>query len=163
MLYNHSPGELCDYNVIFIGYYKTFGIFKTYFENSSLELIMDKKTISYVSEESDSVLTFAGTGGIMDQHVDYGLITKFPGPNKNQIVMLAGFGITGTMEMINTLTLPSLLAHLEQNCINKFGYIPEYFECLWEVQGLKRERLTSTIKVLNELDENINYLSHFNY
>jgi len=152
------PRDLCDYNIIYIGYFRALGILNTYFENSSLEIKQERKII-LKSEDSDSIFTFSSSGLPREEHTDLAIAVKFPGPNDNVIFLLAGFTLTGTMQIIENLTFPSNLMKFENLFIDKYYRVPQFFECVYHVHGLQRTGLSSKVEYINEIFDDKNYLS----
>ena len=154
------PKDLCDYNIIFIGYFKAMGIFDTYFKNSSLKILQERK-ILLKSEDSDSLFTFSSNGAPIEEHTDLAMAVKFPGPNDNVIVLLSGFTLTGTLRIIENYSSPENLQLIQNEFIDKYQRVPQYFECICRVHGFKRTGLSSKVVYINEIFDDKNYLSLF--
>ena len=155
-----SPQDLCDYNVIWIGYIKALGPLKSYFRYSKFDLNQEFTSLYMAEDTHEGIRHFKKQGNIAEpDHTDIGFFAKFPGPNNNTILLLCGFGMTGTMESIINFCNPVFLDTLQNTLTEKIGHVPPYFEGLAEVYGMNRKGLFSQIKVVSENDPDLHYWS----
>ncbi|MEQ6122308.1 hypothetical protein [Reichenbachiella sp. MALMAid0571] len=144
--------DIHDHNIVFIGMQKTAGLFNNYFLNSKFSLI-DDNTLGYQANPESDIQKFSPLGNPDQFHTDYGFVAKFPGPNNNTIFMFGGIWDTAASQSLKNFTDPELIANLENQMIQKFNKIPQYFEVLFEVSGLDRTELNTKVVHMNEIDK----------
>ncbi|WP_236974283.1 helix-turn-helix domain-containing protein [Membranihabitans maritimus] len=139
-----DPKDLQDHNIVYAGMIKNSGFFKNYFNNSRFQYDSDKEVLIY--EDSLGNITSYGPSGDPDNyHTDYGLIAKFPGPNNNEVILLTGIWDTGASQSVKNLTDSQLMKRFESQLQQKLNYVPDYFELLFEVNGIDRTELNTTL------------------
>ncbi len=148
---------LQQYNIIFVGLYKTMGLFKTYFQHSAFT-VDDRNNILRINDSlGNEVKNFSQNGQVENVHDDYAIAAKFPGPNHNSIFLFSSFHDSGLIECVKTFTTPALLkktcAEIKSTC----GDIPNNFEVLIKVVGANRTDINSEILHINRLNPEINY------
>ena len=146
-----NPKELQDNDFIVVGMIKTLGIFKAYFKNSNFDFHPEKDELIYKDPKNGSQITYKPSGDPDAYHTDYGFMAKFPGPNNNTVYLLGGIWDTGATQSLKNFTDPQLLERLTKIMKGKFGKLPEYYEVLFEVNGVDRMELSSKIVHLNQI------------
>jgi len=132
---------------IVIGMLKTLGIFTHYptFSRSSVESLQHK------NEDGKAATLYTPKGEHNSYHTDYGFFGKLPGPNNNTIFIFGGLFDSGPSQSLKNFTDKKSLQNVEKALKDKFGYIPKYFEVIFEVNGLDRMELDSKILHLDEV------------
>lgn len=148
---NLGAQDMHDYNIIFVGMQKTAGIFNTYFDKSEFEYAAEQPN-QYRLPKGLDTLVFRPQGDPDEQHTDYGLIAKYPGPNDNTIFLFGGLWDTAASESLRNFVMKSKLTKIEEHMEAKLGYLPQYFEMLIEVNGVNRIGFETEILYLNELN-----------
>ncbi|MEM9142508.1 MAG: hypothetical protein AAGA86_05930 [Bacteroidota bacterium] len=148
-----NPKELPDHDFFVIGMIKTWGIFDAYFKNSRFDYEREKDALIYQEGDDNPISYYRPQGNADSYHTDYGLLAKFPGPNRNVIFLFGGLWDTGATQSIKYFTDPVLLQELEAAMYSKFGKVPEYYEVLLEVSGVDRMELSSKIIALHSLED----------
>lgn len=142
--------DLHDYNIIFVGMQKTAGIFNTFFDKSTFLYDVDQPNQYRLPMGIDTSF-FRPLGDPEEQHTDYGLIAKYPGPNDNTIFLFGGLWDTAASESLRNFVMSSKMARIEEYMEAELGYLPQYFEMLIEVNGVNRIGFETEILYLNEL------------
>ena len=132
---------------IVIGMLKTLGIFTHYptFSDSTVTSLQHKNGNGKAST------LYTPKGEHNSYHTDYGFFGKLPGPNNNTIFIFGGLFDSGPSQSLKNFTDKKLLLNIEKALKDKFGYIPKYFEVIFEVNGLDRMELDSKILHLDEV------------
>ncbi len=143
--------DLHDYNIVFVGMQKTAGIFNTYFDKSKFSFDVSKPN-QYRHLMGTDTIAFGPKGDPEEQHRDYGIIAKYPGPNDNTIFMFGGLWDTATSESLRNFVMASKIEKIEDYMEAELGYLPQYFEMLIEVNGMNRIGFETEILYLHELD-----------
>ena len=138
---------LPDNDFIVIGMLKTLGIFTHYptFSHSSVLSLQHK------NEDGKAAILYTPKGEHNSYHTDYGFFGKLPGPNNNTIFIFGGLFDSGPSQSLKNFTDKKLLLNVEKALKDKFGYIPKYFEVIFEVNGLDRMELDSKILHMDEV------------
>ncbi len=148
----YNPKELQEYDIIVTGMIKTMGIFRAYFRNSKIGY---RYPSTFLINEDNTTVELGPSGDPNEYHTDYAIIAKFPGPNNNTIYLLGGLWDTGASLSVKYFTDKNAIEKLENALKDKYGYLPTYFEALFEVNGLDRMEIGTEILHLNELDASI--------
>lgn len=128
---------LRDAHIVYVGYISGLGILADSVfaasrvkPGSSYDELLDRTTQHwYLSSAADVGET---------HYTDYSYFSTFPGPGRNQIVIIAGTRDTGVMHMAEVLSRPGSVAALVQ----KAGSAAS-FESLYEVYGVARAGLNA--------------------
>ncbi|WP_299530653.1 hypothetical protein [Ulvibacterium sp.] len=147
-----NPKQLQDYDLIVVGMQKTLGVFKSFYKDSAFDYDVESDAFLYTSNENDKILTYKPKGNADSYHTDYSLLTKVPGPNGNTIYLFSGIWDTGATQSLKNFTEAKLLQGLEAALQSKFGYLPEYYEVFFEVNGIDRMELSSKILYMHKLN-----------
>lgn len=100
-------------------------------------------------------LSEAGLPSFHRNYRDYGLYSTFPGPEGNQIIVIAGMRDTGLMQTAQTVTSDTFLASAEQALPGAIGPDAPSFEMLYEVTGFDRTNLDAMLVHAQELDQTV--------
>ena len=144
--------DLHDYNIVFIGMQKTAGLFNTYFDDSELHFFGEGNRGYGLSIEGQS-REFGPSGDPDQQHKDYGVIAKYPGPNNNIIFMFGGIWDTAASQAFKTFTDETESQRMEALMTEQFGTIPRYFEVLIEVAGVDRVGFETEVTYMREISD----------
>ena len=148
----YNPKELQENDIIVAGMVKTLGIFRAYFRNSQIGY---RYPDTFILKKDNTSVELAPSGDPNEYHTDYAIIAKFPGPNNNTVYLLGGLWDTGASLSVKYFTDKTAIEKLENALQEKYGYLPTYFEALFEVNGLDRMEIGTEIIHLNELDASI--------
>lgn len=146
-----NPKELPDNNFMVVGMMKTFGLFKDYLKSSKLLYRIQDQSIVYRENPEGTETVYRPYGDPNGHHTDYGLITKVPGPNNNNIYLFGGIWDTAASQSLKYFTSPKLLNELEEGLKDKFGELPNYYQVLLEVKGIDRMELSSKILIMEKI------------
>ena len=148
--------DLQKNNIIFVGLFKTLGLFSQYFRASSFTYTgEDNPQLLFTDEHGEIISTYVQTGSPDDYHTDYGLVAKFPGPNDNVIVFFAGFQDTGVLQSVKNMTDPVSLERIEKRMRTEYNSIPPFFELLFRAQGIDRTEFNTEIVQLHSLSPEV--------
>ncbi|WP_339706420.1 hypothetical protein [uncultured Kriegella sp.] len=148
-----NPKELQDHDFIVVGMIKTLGIFKAYFKNSDFDFNPEEDELIYNDSTNKKKIRYKPSGNPDSYHTDYGFMAKFPGPNNNTVYLLGGIWDTGATQSLKNFTNHQLLESLTKTMKDKFGELPQYYEVLFEVNGVDRMELSSKIVHLNKIEK----------
>jgi len=143
---------LMQYNIIFVGLYQTIGVFNMYFNHSQFQLNKKIKGINTLDKNSRVTHTYIKSGKAEKLHNDYSIVAKFPGPNKNSIMIFTGFEDTGLIESVRKFTKAESLTSFTNELKAAHLSNPSSFELLIEVIGIDRNGMKSKIIQINSLD-----------
>ncbi|MBD3375770.1 hypothetical protein GF406_12105 [candidate division KSB1 bacterium] len=147
-----------NYNIIFVGSFKTLGNFSTLFDNLHIryELFPLPNKIIITDSLSNSMEIF---NTLMSKqpplyHREYSMIAKMPGPNNNVILILCGFNYIGVEMALKTVAIPERLKECEANLIKEFDSIPSFFEMVYQVEGFPKNSMYCNFLAAFEISEN---------
>ncbi|MEM7657821.1 MAG: helix-turn-helix domain-containing protein [Bacteroidota bacterium] len=144
--------ELYDHDVMYLGLFKTLGVFEQFLAGSQIAYERkDSQEIIHIQGENGP-LSFQSSGPPEALHTDYAWFAKLPGSDQHSIWLFAGFHDTGVMQSVKQLTDKGLLQGLEKEMQERWGEIPEYFEGLVEVQGINRTEMLPKLVYLSRID-----------
>ncbi|MBD3289062.1 hypothetical protein GF337_09680 [candidate division KSB1 bacterium] len=148
-----TVNDLKTHNIIYVGLIKCLGPLNFYFKKSHINIV-SKYTFSLSDQTKDTLLTYS-TNKINagNYHMDYGFIIKFLGPSNNQILLLAGTRLTGTLGVVDKITNVESIKEIENAFMNKYDTFPTSFEMLYEVFGLRRQFIQSDILYIQSTDD----------
>ena len=149
---NISASDFRDKDMIFIGSFHTLGAFSQTFHNSNFTYKVYPNQLSYYDAFADSIITKLEDDDPVYNHIDYGVARKIPGPNHTTIIMFTSFHETGTHGVVKYFTEPETLQALDALLIDKFGYVPRYFEILFRASGYNRTVYTTEVEKIFEID-----------
>ncbi len=148
--------DLQQYNIIFIGLFKTMGVLEQYFETTPITYTEAPAPILSITDENGNTKEFIQTGSANAYHTDYGLVAKFPGPKNNFIFIFSGFQDTGVLQSVKNLTDPEWLQRIENQMLAQYDSLPSCFEILFRAQGIDRTEFDTEIVHLRALSPDLN-------
>ena len=148
---NVTPADMKTTTMVFIGSFHTLADFSQTFRNSRIEYHVYANELKYYDADKDSIIVCPEEGDPLSHHIDYGIARKIPAPNNNIIFMFTSFHETGTVGIVRTFTNPVLLNKLEDQMIDKFGYVPEFFEVIFKSSGYNRTVYTTEVMYIKEI------------
>ena len=149
---NVTAQDIKNYNLLFIGSFHTLAVFDQTFRNSASQYLVYPNVLSYYDEINDSLITLPEEGDPLSHHVDYGIVRKIPGPNKNIVFIFTSFHETGTIGIVKYFTNKESLEKLEELFIRRFGHVPLYFEIIFKASGYNRTVYSTEIIYIKEID-----------
>jgi hypothetical protein len=139
-----NEADLKSSHVIYVGYISALDKLEDFvFASSSL-------SIGYTYDELRNMDTgelYSSEAGLPEMnrnYRDYALISTFPGPGGNQILVVAGTRDAGLMQAAHALADPVTMPRLEQARPDG-GKSPASFEALYEVSGYGRTNLDAML------------------
>ncbi|MBN1481605.1 hypothetical protein EH223_04510 [candidate division KSB1 bacterium] len=148
---NIKASDFRDKDMLFVGSFHTLGAFEQTFRNSHFSYQVYPNGLSYRDEIVDTVITRQEIGDPVFNHIDYGIARKIPGPDHKTIYMFTSFHETGTHGIVKYFTEEETLQELEAKFVQKFNYIPDYFEILFQASGYNRTVYTTKIEQIFEI------------
>jgi hypothetical protein len=143
--------DLQNYNIIYIGSYKTLYLLKAVIANLSfnLEFRPEESVISFFSRETGITHTYSFvTNPDTRARNDYAMFIKVSGHNNNTFYLFLSQHDFGNLATVKYFTNPERLAEFS-NRVNS-----EYFEALFEVTGILRTDFDINLLHVNELYSN---------
>ena len=150
---NVKASDFKDKDMLFVGSFHTLGALEQTFRNSHFDYKVYPNGLSYRDETMDTIITRQETGDPVFNHMDYAIVRKIPGPEQKTIFMFTSFHETGTHGTVKYFTEPETLQELENHFTQKFGYIPDYFEILFQASGYNRTVYTTKIEQIFEIPD----------
>jgi len=142
--------NLLKNDILFIGSFRNLYIMRQLLSDLIKNVKIGLGENSLQLSDSHKIYTLQGYPQI--KHTDYCLFRKIPGPKNNYVFMLVSFFETGMSEASDYITNPETLNNINKVFINKYGEMPEYFDCLFRVSGLERTGLTIQIEYFSKID-----------
>ena len=144
--------ELYDHDVMYVGLFKTLGVFEQFLARSQISY--ERKAAQEILriESEKGLLSFQSSGPPDELHTDYAWFAKLPGSDQHCVWMFAGFHDTGVMQSVKQLTDNDLSKKIEAEMEKRWGEIPEYFEGLVEVQGINRTEMLPKLVYLSQVN-----------
>lgn len=145
--------DITSNNIIFLGTFKTMYIIKPMLENVNIEFSIYPFHLYLNDENNEEIKKFNHTMDFQTRKfVDYGLITKFNGPNNNTIMLITGFDQGGVIQASRMISKPEffkmLLAYHNDPILK-----PLLFRLVIGVKGFQRADLSSKIEYLDIINE----------
>lgn len=140
-----SAGELKTGHVVYVGYLSALGMLEDFvFSSSGLEVgynydeLRNRATGEIYSSE-------AGLPGVERNYRDYALLSTFPGPNGNQLLVVAGTRDAGLMQAAQVLSDPMFVGDIEAAAPSTTMAQAPALELLYEVTGYGRTNLDAML------------------
>jgi hypothetical protein len=145
--------DLKKYNILFVGSFKTLGIFRELIKKLHFTYQIDPNLLYYHPPNADTSFSYHASQSLPDSpyETDYAVIVKFPGPNHNVITMFASTRDIGCLATVDFLTSPRFLDPFINENIKKAPAV-KYFEAIFEVQGYERTVISTTLLHFNILN-----------
>jgi len=143
--------DLTDNDIIFVGSYKTLGVLTVVMNN--LNLVMNDESLEIVKDTFSSYQERESTAERF--HKDLCAIAKLPGPVGNTILILTSLHATGTSGAAQFLRHPKTLWELEDQFINKFNFVPQYFYAVVEVSGFNHTDFQADVIDFAKVDKDV--------
>jgi hypothetical protein len=129
--------DLNQYNVIFIGSFKTLRLLKNLLNNHHFEYIIHPNTLLYKDTENDTVYSYQSPKNQTTGKVkDYAIFSRFPGPNNNVLTIFSSTHDVGHISTVRYFTQWENTNQFEESYLTKENKI--YFDALFEVMGYSR-------------------------
>lgn len=146
--------DLQNYNVIYIGSFKSLGLMKNLLKNSNFEYIVYPNELIYHQLEPDSVFHYNSVDSDKDNALesDFAILTKVPATNKTNIVFFLSTRDIGLIAMTKYFTNPEQIIQFEENYLQSGSSTP-YFETCFKILGL--QRTTRSVEMLH-VNKNLN-------
>jgi len=111
----------------------------------------------------DSIVTLQTSHdwGISRYVVDLALVSKLPGQNNENYLIIAGFGYNSQVKAVEILSHRLALEKLEEQIKNRHGYVPSFFSIVLEVTGFDRASTNAEIKFFHEVEKD--YYQKYHY
>ncbi len=144
--------DITSHNIIFLGTFKTMYILKPLLEKANIDFSIYPFHLHLYNEKGEEIQRFDHT---MDfdtrKFIDYGLITKFIGPNNTTIMLITGFDQGGVIQASREISKPAFPARLYEYSNTQLKK-PFYFKAILGVKGFQRADLSSKIEYFDILD-----------
>lgn len=148
--------DLLENDIIFLGSFRNLYLLNKLFRDGVFSFTLGPDTSFITVKTPDSLMTFVRSGYPQDEHTDFCLVRKIPGPNHNTIILFVSFFEAGLAGAVEQLTNPESLAALDQAFERRLKKKPRYFDILFKTSGYSRTAFTTRIEYIDEIDPNIN-------
>ncbi len=142
-----TSNDLKINDIIFLGSFWTLGILDKVVKdlNINYNVIGEEKLTLNNFGNLDTTLTFIRTGIPAYDHIDYSMLIKIPGPNKNTFYIIVSFYATGSVGAVKFLSDTNNLKLIEQELKKNGIDFSDYFMILFKSTGYAREVLSTEI------------------
>ena len=146
--------DLQNYNVIYIGSFKSLGLMKNLLKNSNFEYIVYPNELKYHQLEPDSLFHYNSVDSDKDNALesDFAILTKVPATNKTNMVFFLSTRDIGLIAMTKYFTSPEQIIQFENSYLKSDSSTP-YFETCFKILGL--QRTTRSVELLH-VNKNLN-------
>lgn len=141
--------DILNHDIIYLGPLVRLGSLNRHYEyRSRYRYSADGPKILDIAADK----SFVPEGSLSDQHLDYALAAKFPGPTGNQIMIFtSGARNGGLLQIVRTLTSADGLKKLEQRLAEKSPQRTDSFEALLTVTGFRQTNLAADVITVDPL------------
>ncbi len=147
-----ETADLLKNDILFLGSFRNLYILREALNNFLEAVKLGAGANQFTLNVGDSLKTFNLKGFPEIKHSDYCLVRKIPGPKNNTIFLFISFFESGMSSTSNYMTNPQSLAQLVKLFKNKYGSMPEYFNCVFQISGLERTALTIRVAYFDKID-----------
>jgi len=150
-------------NIIYIGEFKNLRVMAdliSFLPITYQTLPWWQGNITFRDSDSVGTLHTFHDWGISRYVVDLGMVVKLPGQNKENYLIIAGFGYDSQVKLVEMLSDPSSLAALEDQIREQHSHVPEYFAMIFEITGFDRASTNAELKFFHVIKED--YYKQYN-
>ncbi len=144
--------DLRDYNVIYIGSFKSMGVLNNLTKHSNFRFELYPSALHFHDLEEDSVYHYRPFDSRLDDafETDYSIATKLPGSNGRSVFMFVSVRDIGMIETVEYFTNPESQKMFMQSLDPSFRETG-FFEACFKIEGLDRNSISIDLLHLNPL------------
>lgn len=131
-------------NVLYIGQFKTMGFLRNVFAENNKRVRININTIEVTDPNGGAIKTFYSVAG--SPTIDYTLVSKIKGPNKNDIMMFLSDNDIGVISLVNYFTNADSLSVFNKG--HNIGDKP--FTALFKVSGWERTGYKTSLVMIDK-------------
>ena len=145
--------DITKYNIIFIGTFKTLGLFNELIGDHHFRYQISPNTLFYDHPDGDTSYSYTTITQTPESvyETDYAVIAKQPGSASNSILIFASTRDIGCLATVEFLTTPETLFEFAENHLVSEKDVTAYFEAVFEVQGYERNVLKTSLLHFNRI------------
>ncbi|XPF92615.1 helix-turn-helix domain-containing protein [Colwellia sp. RE-S-Sl-9] len=144
-----TASDLRDYNIVYLGLYKSLGLLDSYLEGSNFQIKAAPPSLKHNS----SGRVYSVTGDLEQEYTDYGTFAQFSGPSGNLFYIFAGFSDASVIQMAKYLTNQTRLSSNEfKQHFESLGNANSNFELIFSASSFNRTDLDSNLVDTGLLD-----------
>ncbi|MDZ7723040.1 MAG: hypothetical protein U5R06_09620 [candidate division KSB1 bacterium] len=153
---NLKTSDILTNDIIFFGTFRNLYILEQALKDILVNYELGQTSSTHVTLSlGDSLQTLNLNGEPDEEHIDYCLIRKIPGPNQNTLILFISFFETGMAGASNAFTTIESLTDIARSFDgNSF---PLYFDVLLKVSGFSRTAFNSEILYSGEIEKTSNF------
>lgn len=137
-----TASDLRDYNIVYLGLYKSLGLLDSYLEGSNFQIKASPPSL----EHNRSGRVYTVTGDLEQEYTDYGTFAQFSGPSGNLFYIFAGFSDASVIQMAKYLTNQTRLSSNEfKQHFESLGNANSNFELIFSASSFNRTDLDSNL------------------
>lgn len=136
------PEDIRNNNIIFIGPYKCLDIFKEITKDLHFEYHGESVTLNFYEDNSGDVLSFPFRNTGKEIRLDHAMVVKVAGMYNNEFIFFTSYHHFGNIAAVKLFTNPNSHEITKQLKSN-------YFEALFEIEGVNIARMDLNIKLLH--------------
>ena len=137
---------LASSHIVYVGFISGLGIL-TDPALSASRIGIGETYDELVDQQANAVYRSTAGDAHEQRFVDYGLVSAFPGPGRNRVLIIAGTRDTAVTQMANVLTEPTSLDELGAHADSAAP-----FEALFEIYGVAGTSMNSKLLFVSPLD-----------
>jgi hypothetical protein len=136
--------DLRENNIIYIGSLKAIGIVRNLMTDMRIQYGLTPSRIFMTNAEGDTTDVYSLISSFPDhfEWTDYAIAAKFPGRNKNTILIISTFNSWDSGTTAKNLTDRQSIENIKNQFVPEAEF-PRYFEILFEVNGYRRTSLNA--------------------
>jgi hypothetical protein len=140
--------DMKNYNIVYIGGYKSLGKLNSFFQASNFEVTNYGKLLIDKASKQEY---FSG-GSQRLQYTDHGLFTKYSGPNNNTFYLIVGYSDSAVLHIAKYLTNRQYINDIPLENYTKEGKAPNNFELIYKVDSLEYTDIMAQLLYHGDVD-----------
>jgi hypothetical protein len=144
--------NLKNYNVIYIGSFKSLGMLGQLTKNSNFSFNVYPNELLFHELKSDSIFNYHSLGSDIDDayETDYCVVTKLPVSSQQEVLMFLSVRDIGLIAAMDYFTNAETLKSFEK-ILGDDDPEGDYFEACFKIQGLDRNSMNIDLLHMNRL------------
>lgn len=144
-----TAGDLRDYNIVYLGLYKTLGLLDGYLQGSNFVISKNRPELKH--KQADKL--YQVTGDLEQEYTDYGSFAKFNGPSGNLFYIFSGFSDASVIQIAKYLTNPKRLNSADMDkYLSLYQDVNANYELIFSASSYNRTDLDSMLVDAGKLD-----------
>jgi hypothetical protein len=146
-----TTSDLLENDIVFLGSFRSMHFLNYLLEDSLVDYSANPENMFIRINDKDTSIIFKQLGEPGQEHIDYCLFRKIPGPNKNTIYMFISFFESGISLATQYMLEEKGLNEITEMMKKRYGKIPNYFEVLFESKGYSRTGVKTSVEYFRKI------------